>query len=109
MKCERKARRALRILNGDVESEYSLSLDALCEDTREWWEDTLAQEPANPNDGNAHLTPGADGLRQFLEAEVLPWFETRKIELANRSSIREHALGEDWSGKTIAAATVSVS
>jgi len=54
----------------------------------------LAEEPANPNDGDAHPTPDADGLRLFLETEVLPWFETRKIELANRPLIRQHAIGE---------------
>jgi len=25
----------------------------------------------------------ADGLRRFLEEEVLPWFDTRRKELAN--------------------------
>jgi hypothetical protein len=36
----------------------------------------------------------ADGLRRFLETEVLPWFETRKKELANRPLIRDQAFGE---------------
>jgi hypothetical protein len=35
-----------------------------------------------------------EGLRRFLEDEVLPWFETRKKELANRHLIREQAFGE---------------
>jgi hypothetical protein len=41
-------------------------------------------------------TPTADwtGLRRLLEREVLPWFETRKKELANRPLIREQAFGE---------------
>ena len=34
------------------------------------------------------------GLRRFLETEVLPWFDTRKKELANRPLIREQAFGE---------------
>jgi len=34
------------------------------------------------------------GLRRFLEAEVLPWFEMRKKELSNRPLIREQAFGE---------------
>jgi hypothetical protein len=33
-------------------------------------------------------------LRRFLEGEVLPWFENRKKELANRPLIREQAFGE---------------
>jgi hypothetical protein len=39
-------------------------------------------------------TPDAEGLRCFLEGEVLPWFEARKKELANRPLIREQAFGE---------------
>jgi hypothetical protein len=35
-----------------------------------------------------------EGLRHFLEAEVLPWFENRKKELVNRPLIREQAFGE---------------
>ena len=35
-----------------------------------------------------------EGLRRFLEGEVLPWFEARSKELANRPLIREQAFGE---------------
>jgi hypothetical protein len=35
-----------------------------------------------------------EGLRRFLEGEVLPWFENRQKELANRPLIREQAFGE---------------
>ena len=38
--------------------------------------------------------PDAEGLRGFIEGEVLPWFGTRKKELANRPLIREQAFGE---------------
>ena len=39
-------------------------------------------------------TADVEGLRRFLEGEVLPWFENRKKELANRPLIREQAFGE---------------
>ncbi len=39
-------------------------------------------------------TAHVKGLRRFLEGEVLPWFETRKKQLANRPLIREQAFGE---------------
>ena len=39
-------------------------------------------------------TADSDGLRGFLEGEVLPWLESRKKELANRPLIREQAFGE---------------
>jgi hypothetical protein len=34
------------------------------------------------------------GLRRFIEADVLTWFERRKNELARRPLIREQAFGE---------------
>jgi hypothetical protein len=40
------------------------------------------------------MTTDATGLRRFLETEVLPWFENRKRELANRPLIRDQAFGE---------------
>ncbi len=39
-------------------------------------------------------TTDAEGLRRFLESEVLPWFDSRRVELANRPLIREQAFGE---------------
>src|SRR5262245_31876794 len=39
-------------------------------------------------------TADVEGLRRFLEDAVLPWFDNRKKELANRPLIREHAFGE---------------
>ena len=35
-----------------------------------------------------------EGLRRFLEGKVLPRFENRQKELANRPLIREQAFGE---------------
>ena len=40
------------------------------------------------------LTADVESLRRFLEAEVLPCFETRRKELANRPLIREQAFGD---------------
>ena len=42
----------------------------------------------------ARLLAFRDGLRRFLEGAVMPWFEGRKKELANRPLIREQAFGE---------------
>ena len=39
-------------------------------------------------------TADVEALRRFIEEEVLPWFENRKKELANRPLIREQAFGE---------------
>ncbi len=46
------------------------------------------------DEGEEPATADAEGRRRSLEAEVLPWFEARKKELANRPLIREQAFGE---------------
>jgi hypothetical protein len=52
----------------------------------------LARHP--DKQGEEPATADAPGLRCFLEGEVLPWYETRRMELANRPLIREQAFGE---------------
>jgi hypothetical protein len=69
-------------------------LAALREDTQIWWADRLAGDPDELGEGKEPATADVEGLRRFLEGEVLPWFETRKKELANRPLIREQAFGE---------------
>jgi hypothetical protein len=54
----------------------------------------LARDPAELEEDEEPFTADAEGLRCFLEGEVLPWFEARKKELANRPLIREQAFGE---------------
>jgi hypothetical protein len=47
------------------------------------------------DEGEEAFTADPNGLRHFLEAEVLRWLENRKEELvANRHLIREQAFGE---------------
>ncbi len=69
-------------------------METLRQDTRGWWADTLACDPAELEEGEEPFTADVEGLRCFLEGEVLPWFEARKKELANRPLIREQAFGE---------------
>jgi hypothetical protein len=69
-------------------------LETLREDTQQWWADTLARNPAELEEDEEPATADAEGLRRFLEAEVLLWFEARRKELANRPLIREQAFGE---------------
>ncbi len=67
---------------------------ALCDDTRESWEDVLNHGPDELEEDEESATADAECLRQFIEREILPWYVTRKKELANRPLIREHAYGE---------------
>ena len=86
--------RALDLLDSQPNDGYETALAALREDTREWWADVLAGDPDEREEGEEPSTADQAGLRGFLEREVLPWFETRKKEVANRSVIREQAFGE---------------
>jgi hypothetical protein len=73
---------------------YEAAVETLREDTRGWWADTLASGSDELNEGEEPATADAEGLLRFLEADVLPWFEARRSELANRPLIREQAFGE---------------
>jgi hypothetical protein len=91
---EAMTRRALDLLGSRRNDAYEAALAALREDTQGWWADVLIDSAEESVDGEAPITADCDGLRRFIEGEVLPWFETRKKELANRPLIREQAFGE---------------
>ena len=89
-----RARRALDLLGSRRNDAYEAALAALREDTQAWWADTLAGDPDEPGEGEEPASADVEGLRRFLEGEVLPWFENRKKELANRPLIRGQTFGE---------------
>jgi hypothetical protein len=99
---EAMTRRALDLLNSRRNDAYEAALAELREDTQQWWAQLLARDPdelygIDPEElyGNQEpATADVDGLRRFLEGEVMPWFETRRKELGNRPLIREQAFGE---------------
>jgi hypothetical protein len=91
---EAMTHQALDLLNSRRNDPYEAATAALREDTQQWWADTLARDPAELEEGEDPFTADAEGLLRFLEGEVLPWFEARKKELANRPLIREQAFGE---------------
>jgi len=91
---EAMTRRALRLLGSGRNDAYEAGLAALREDTRDWWQEMLGCDADEMDEGEEPVTADGDGLRRFIEREVLPRFEARKIELANRPLIREQAFGE---------------
>jgi hypothetical protein len=91
---EAMTRRALDLLGSKRNDAYEAALAELREDTQSWWADVLTGDPDELGEGEEPATGDVEGLRRFLEGEVLPWFENRKIELANRPLIREQAFGE---------------
>ena len=86
--------RALKIPVSQRKDAYQAGLTALGEDTREWWQEHLEREPDELDEGEEPATPDVEGLRQFIETGVLPWFEARRTDLAHRPLIREQAFGE---------------
>lgn len=54
----------------------------------------LTRHPDEVGDGETAPTPDEAGLRRSLEGTVMPWFATRKKELANRPLSCEQAFGE---------------
>ena len=54
----------------------------------------LTRDPDELGEGEEPSKADVEGRRRFLEAEVLPWFENRRKELACRLLIREQAFGE---------------
>ena len=91
---EAMTNRALDLLSSRHNDPYEAALSALREDTCDWWAERLARDPKDLEDDEKPASADAYGLRRFLEAQVLPWFENRKRELANRHLIREQAFGE---------------
>ena len=87
-------RHALDLLGSRRDDAYEVALKSLLEDTQAWWADMLAGNPNDLDEGEAPATADVEGLGRFLESKVLPWFETRRKELANRPLIREQAFGE---------------
>jgi hypothetical protein len=91
---EAMTRRALELLGSKRNDAYEAALAALRQDTQAWWADTLACDPEELGESKEPATADVEGLRCFLQGEVLPWFDNRKKELANRPLIREQAFGE---------------
>lgn len=91
---EGKSRRALGLLDSERNDRYEAALAALREDTRDWWADLLERESEDLDEGQEPYKADPDDLRRFIETEVLPWYDRRRTELANRPLIRDQAFGE---------------
>jgi len=85
---------ALNLLAGDQNDAYEAAVAALPEDTQAWWAAVLAPDAEDQDEGEALPTADAEGLRRFLEGEVLPRLAKRRQELANAPLVREQAFGE---------------
>ncbi len=91
---ESMTRRALEMLGSKSRDPYKSALAAIRDDTRAWWEDHLESDPDEIEQGESETANNAEGLREFLEGDVMSWYANRRKELALRPLIRDQALGE---------------
>ena len=79
-------RHALDLLGSERNDAYEAAVATLRGDPKVWWEETLARDS---EDGQAQEDPATadpERLRRFLELEVLPWLQERKMALRGRPS-----------------------
>ncbi len=86
--------KALRLLQAGKADAYEKALTTLHPDTQQAWGDQLEWEPDDYNEDQVPYTPDDASLQSYLEAEIRPWYETRRKELENRALIKAQACGE---------------
>ena len=89
-KCDQgMSQRALNILDAGGADAYQRALNALRDDTREYWQDCVADPP---DDGLTYAaTP--ESLKAWVEHHWPAWYAQPIAELQHRDAIREQALG----------------
>ena len=90
----KRVQESLDLLGSRSNDAYEAALAAVRDDTRDWWADVLSRDADELDEGEEPAKADGEGLRRFLEDDVLRWYETRRKELANRPLIREQAFGE---------------
>ncbi len=81
--------RALNILLAGGNGAYERALASLRADTREDWQECLAEDP---EDGLTYA-PTAEALRAWIASNWAQWYEQPVTELQHRDAIKEQALG----------------
>lgn len=89
-------KKAVTILDAGKPNAYEEAVAAPRADTREWWDDLLSRDPEDLDEDQESATPDADGLRQFIERDLQPWYAQRRKELENRPLIRAQAFGQSF-------------
>ena len=81
---EAMTKNAIAILDAGKPKAYEQAVAALRADTREWWDDLLTRDPDDYDEDQELATPDADGLHQFIDRDLRPWYAQRRMELENR-------------------------
>jgi hypothetical protein len=90
-------RNAWNILEAGGSEAYPRALAALREDTRAYWQECLAERPA---DGTTYA-PTVEALRAWIDRYWKEWYEGPIIELENRDAIRDQALGLAYTAQNL--------
>jgi hypothetical protein len=88
--CEKRARRAIEIIDRGDDQAFARALEALHAGTREWWSE-VREDP--DSDGDERPEPTATALRTFLDETVLPFHAQRMMGLRHRHLLRSQAFG----------------
>lgn len=91
---ETVTREALKLLERNGNHAYEGALARLREDTQEWWACHLARDPNELEEDEEPASPDREGLRRFIEDEVIPWFEKNRKILTHRPLIKKQAFGD---------------
>lgn len=93
--------RAIAILQAGDPPDYARGLEALRQDTADWWEDVVADDETTHPDGQPQAgedyQPYArtgEQLLRFLRSEVMPFYAGTRGSVARRPAIRLQAQGE---------------
>ncbi len=95
-KDEAMTAKALKLLHDGATGAYERAVAALHADTREWWENILDRDPDDFDEDEEPATPDAEGLRQFIEIGLRPWYAQRRKKLQNQALIRDQAFGQSF-------------
>ena len=86
--------RAMETLRDTDEAAYQTALASLPAETQEWWANSIAPKSKARGEDGRRYTADAASLLRFLQDDVLPWLARHRIQLENRSLVREQAFGE---------------
>lgn len=73
---------------------YEQALAMLRQDSRDWWQQELEDTPAR-------YSEDADGLRRFIDRQIVPWFSMEGSKSLHRPAVRLQAWGESLSVRTM--------
>ena len=85
---------ALERLQAGGSKAYEEALALLREDSRDWWQQVLEDEPSR-------FREDAEGLAEFINVEIMPWYVRQNAIARYRPDVRLQAWGESLPVRTM--------